>query len=353
MSQLPTLSVVFPNYNHAWFLPEQLNSMLRQSYRPKEIIIIDDASTDNSVEVIEGFVRKEPRIQLIRNENNMGVVWNINRLIEMASGDYIYLSAADDMVLPGFFEKSMALLAKYPEAGLCSAVGRSIDKDGNDLGIRAFPVISNRPCFCSPAQVQRKLCRYGHWFSISSMIIKREALIYEGCQIAELGSFADTFAALVIALRYGACYIPEPMSCRRMLHTGYALRSTTDWGGMIEKGMFAIKLMRTTYRDLFPPEFVAAFKRQWMYALSANIGMQIHVKQERTLKKALETICPETGFVNRVFGYMICLAVRVQAMIWQFYSTIKFAPWRWWIFGRLSILINLRKFLLTERKLRN
>ena len=90
MMQLPSLSVVFPNCNHARFLPVQLGSMIRQSFRAIEIIIIDDASTDNSVEVIKEFMLREPRIQLICNERNMGVEWSINRLIEMASGDYLY-----------------------------------------------------------------------------------------------------------------------------------------------------------------------------------------------------------------------------------------------------------------------
>ena len=147
MSQQPTLSVLFPNYNHARFLPESLGAFLAQSYRPVEIIIIDDASTDNSVEVIETFARREPRLRLIRNERNMGVVPNMNRLVEMASGDYVYLSAADDKVLPGFFEKSMALLSQYPQAGLCSTVGRLIDKDGKDKGIRAIDCCAETPKF--------------------------------------------------------------------------------------------------------------------------------------------------------------------------------------------------------------
>lgn len=150
MEARPSLSVVFPNFNHARYLPDQLESMLKQSYRPDEIIIIDDASTDDSVNIIEDFMRKEPRIKLIRNERNMGVVWNINYLIKIASSDYIYLSAADDKVMPGFFEKSMSLLQQFPSAGLCSALGNLIDQDGEDMGLRALPVISKTACFLSP-----------------------------------------------------------------------------------------------------------------------------------------------------------------------------------------------------------
>ena len=62
------LSVIVPNYNHAQYLPEAVNAILNQSCRPMEVIVIDDCSTDNSVEVIEAFIRQDPIIRLYRNE---------------------------------------------------------------------------------------------------------------------------------------------------------------------------------------------------------------------------------------------------------------------------------------------
>lgn len=73
------LSVVVPNYNHAQYLPEALNAILNQSCRPMEVIVIDDCSTDNSVEVIEAFIRMDPIIRLYRNERNRGVNFSMNR----------------------------------------------------------------------------------------------------------------------------------------------------------------------------------------------------------------------------------------------------------------------------------
>jgi glycosyltransferase involved in cell wall biosynthesis len=63
-----------------------------------EVIVIDDASTDNSVEVIEGFARKDPIIRLYRNEQNQGVNQTVNRGLSLAAGEYIIFSAADDRV---------------------------------------------------------------------------------------------------------------------------------------------------------------------------------------------------------------------------------------------------------------
>src|SRR5260221_12258836 len=93
---LPTLSVFVPNYNHARYLPECLQSLLDQSIEPLEIIVIDDCSTDNSIAVLEDIVRRNPRVSFVRNEKNMVVLRTLNRALEMARGEYIFLPGADD-----------------------------------------------------------------------------------------------------------------------------------------------------------------------------------------------------------------------------------------------------------------
>ena len=122
----PTLSVITANYNHAHLIGEALDAILRQSLRPLELIVVDDGSTDNSVEVIERFARRDTTIRLVRNERNMGAQLTSNRGLQHASGAYMYFAAADDRILPGFFEKSIALLTQYPQAGLCCCAPLSI-----------------------------------------------------------------------------------------------------------------------------------------------------------------------------------------------------------------------------------
>src|SRR4051812_21669960 len=121
MMSRSSLSVVMPNYNHSHYIGEALEAILGQTFRPMEVIVVDDASTDNSVEVIEQFVRRDSAVRLLRNEQNSGPVPTVNLGLKQASGDYVYTMAADDKILPTFFEKSMNLLAQYPQAGLCSA----------------------------------------------------------------------------------------------------------------------------------------------------------------------------------------------------------------------------------------
>ena len=131
--KLPSFSVTVQNFNHARHLPKCLDSVLQQSLQPSEILVLDDASTDNSVEVIKGYERKHSHLRLIQNECNLGAVGNVNRAVELAREDYIFSSAADDTIAPGFFEKSLGLLGPHPQAGLSCTIGdwRELDTGVN------------------------------------------------------------------------------------------------------------------------------------------------------------------------------------------------------------------------------
>src|SRR3954468_1125884 len=101
---MPTadLSVFLANYNHARYLPRALDAILSQSVRPREVIVVDDASMkDNSLEVLDGYARLDPVVRVVRNETNLGVVPTYNKGLGLASADYVFLAAADDYLLPG------------------------------------------------------------------------------------------------------------------------------------------------------------------------------------------------------------------------------------------------------------
>src|SRR3712207_2695783 len=96
----PLVSVVMAVYNTAQFLPETIESVLNQTYRHLEFIIVDDASPDESWKVIESYARKDDRIVAISNPCNMGVVYTRNTGLERAKGKYIAIIDGDDVALP-------------------------------------------------------------------------------------------------------------------------------------------------------------------------------------------------------------------------------------------------------------
>ena len=215
-SSLPNLSVIVPNYNHAKYLETSLSAILNQSVPPLEVIVLDDCSTDNSVEVIRRFAAQHPLIRLVQNEKNLGVMANINKGIGLSRGEYIYIASADDEIVPGLFEKSLRMLVRYPQAAFCCAI-TEWRETFSGLVWQMAQSMGSEPCYFSPEEMV-KLGKKGNLFIVtSSCVQKREPLIKAGCFPSELRWHADWFAMYVTGFRDGICYIPEVLSTANLL----------------------------------------------------------------------------------------------------------------------------------------
>jgi len=113
--QETTVSLIIPCFNYGHLAAEAIESALLQTYPPDEILFIDDASTDNSVEVAH---RYESRIRIEVNERNLGVVKNFRKAVEMTSGDYICFLGADNRFRSDYIEKTKVVLDANPEVGI-------------------------------------------------------------------------------------------------------------------------------------------------------------------------------------------------------------------------------------------
>ncbi|MBE9116851.1 glycosyltransferase family 2 protein [Lusitaniella coriacea LEGE 07157] len=251
---LPTLSAIVPNYNHANYVGEQLQAILNQSWSPKEIVVIDDDSTDSSVEVIESFAKQSDLIHLHRNPSNQGVISTVNRAVELASGDYICCCPADDRVLPGFFEKSMTLLAQYPGAGLCCSHPAFLDDATGDIDKHEdWFHYGEKPCYISPEALIEVVSSHKLWIAGHTCIIKREFFLEEGGYLSDLKWYCDWFIFHAIAFRYGICYIPEALSALRVLPNSYSTTRQKDIAGEHEVLRNLIEILRTElYQDILP-----------------------------------------------------------------------------------------------------
>ena len=206
--------MVMPNFNYSAYIGEALSAMAEQSYPSLDIIVVDDASTDDSVRIIESFIRKYPFIRLIRNEKNMGVNHSFNVGIRAATGDYLYCAASDDKVLPGFFERSMAMLEKNPSAGLsCGDI--AILEDGKSRDIRLH--LCDGPTFFPPERSVKVFEKFGFTPVLgNTAILKLPYFLEAGGYMPELKWSADSFVYNVLSFRYGFCYIPEVLSVARV-----------------------------------------------------------------------------------------------------------------------------------------
>lgn len=122
------ISVLLPVYNSEKYLPQAIESILNQTYTNFELIIFNDGSTDKSGEIINQY--SDSRIKVITNPHNKGLVHNLNVGIEISNGKYIARMDADDISLPGRFEKQVDLLEKNEDIGICGTWFKLFDEKG-------------------------------------------------------------------------------------------------------------------------------------------------------------------------------------------------------------------------------
>lgn len=127
----PTVSVIIPNYNHAPYLKERIDSVLNQTYQDFEVIILDDCSPDNSVEVIEQY-RSNPHVShiLINEQNTRNTFIQWERGISLAKGRYIWIAESDDAAEPQLLEILVGQLELHPDASVAFCHSQLIDADG-------------------------------------------------------------------------------------------------------------------------------------------------------------------------------------------------------------------------------
>lgn len=127
----PKVTVVVPCYNYGHYLRDCVNSALGQPGVDVEVIIIDDASTDNSADVARVIADTDDRVMLVPHERNAGHIATYNEGIAMATGEFIALASADDLLTPGALGRAAALMQRNPEVGL--AYGCMISWRGGSL----------------------------------------------------------------------------------------------------------------------------------------------------------------------------------------------------------------------------
>jgi len=115
---MPQVSVIIPNYNHAPYLKQRIDTVLAQTFQGFEVIILDDCSRDNSREIIKEY-QNDPRVRLAFNESNSGCLFKQwNKGLKMAGGKYVWIAESDDYSAPDFLATMVARLEEDPKIGL-------------------------------------------------------------------------------------------------------------------------------------------------------------------------------------------------------------------------------------------
>jgi glycosyltransferase involved in cell wall biosynthesis len=220
-----SLSVILPNYNHAKLIPRALRAFLNQTPPAREIIVIDDGSTDDSVKVIEEFAQCHHSIRFVRHATNRGIIAAVQSGLEVATGEFLLFGSADDFVFPGLFGRAQSALNENPSAALFCAGVALVDDDDQVIGLR--PV--TQPCrergYLSPSDVRRAIRTTDFWYLGTTTIYRRKLLAEIGYFDRRLGSIGDTLANRLLAFRYGFCFDPTVLGAYNKDPTSFSGRS--------------------------------------------------------------------------------------------------------------------------------
>lgn len=183
----PRVSVIMPVYNSEKYICQAIQSVLDQSFSNFELIIINDRSTDRSLEIIKSFVDR--RIVLINNDKKGTIVESRNQGVRLSRGEFIAFLDSDDITHPDRLKAEVVFLEKNPDAGIVGASVRIIDKDGKETGVKWRENISSE-------KIPIRLL-FGNCFSQSSVMLRKKAIPDEGYR----PGFAEDYDLWVRMLR--------------------------------------------------------------------------------------------------------------------------------------------------------
>ncbi|MCG3175092.1 MAG: hypothetical protein MOGMAGMI_00014 [Candidatus Omnitrophica bacterium] len=261
---MATLSALIPNYNDQGRLSQAIASAVEQSRPPEEVLVIDDGSTDGSLSIIERWLKKDPRVRLVRHERNLGIGEVLRRALVEMRGDWLHFGSANDRVIPGYFERAMGCAERYPQAAL--VMGRIVVASSDDRFLtRVQSSRWHRELYADPA---RYLSEYLEVESAThslggATLYRADALrAVGGFRYEELGPWCDSFAGRAMGLRHGVCYLPVDGYYWHLDAGSLSQGTRRDPRRMRAIIDRAAALMRSEeYRDLFPADHVTRWER--------------------------------------------------------------------------------------------
>lgn len=144
MNSTPKVSIGMPVYNGEVFLKDAINSILNQTFQDFELIISDNASTDQTQEICYFYATQDQRIRYYRNECNMGAAWNQSRVVKLAKGNYFKWAHHDDLCAPELLEKCVEVLEQnlsivlcYPQTTIINQWNNPVEQCSDDFDLRS------------------------------------------------------------------------------------------------------------------------------------------------------------------------------------------------------------------------
>jgi glycosyltransferase involved in cell wall biosynthesis len=237
---MPLVSIIVPNYNHARYLPQRLDSIFAQTFTDYELIILDDASTDNSREIITPYLA-DPRVRFYPNEINSGspfAQWN--RGVNLARGEYAWIAESDDFAAPALLDTLVGLLQTYPNVGVAYSESWRVDVEGKTMGCMGEFTAELSTAHWQQSFVAngRDECgRYLIWKNTipnaSAVLFRRQVFLQAGGARSHLRLAGDWLTWVEMLLLSDLAFTPERLNFFR--HHPSSVREASSWATFFDE----------------------------------------------------------------------------------------------------------------------
>ena len=287
---MPTVSVIVPNYNHAPFLKQRIESILTQTYQDFELILIDDCSTDGSHNIMESY-RNNPHVShIVYNETNSGSAFQQwDKGIELAQGEWIWVAESDDYAEPTFLEHMIAEAAKVPDCVLAYSATWWVDQQGNKLWETPHSDKVNN--YTGEEFIRTKLAVCNSIANVSECIFRRDCYhSEESHRYEQMRLCGDWFFYILLSEQGKVVEVKEPLSHYRQ-HSSNISSEAEHRGLTFLEGAEVLEYM-IEHCGLKAKDYARGWGKLWakyerQYRFSPETNRAIHKRFKRHLLIAL------------------------------------------------------------------
>ena len=234
----PFVSVIIPNYNHALYLDQRIQSVLNQTYTDFEVIILDDKSPDNSKEVIEKY-RNSPKVShiIINTENSGSTFIQWNKGFELAKGDLIWIAESDDFCTDNFLEECVRQFQNNPNVSVVFCASEYVDANNAPLPTYKFPLPESINYFEGKRFIRERMDYGCMIWNASSAVFKKEIALKIDKNYQEFKACGDKLFWIMMAEHGDVVFINKVMNFFRQHQNKVSPKRFRDGTSLTEQKM--------------------------------------------------------------------------------------------------------------------